>query len=114
MGIFSYLTNDKVILCSFGSKRVILNEYDFPRESASFNFLSSPNSETCTNPATPSSIETRAQCLLNLITTPFTVSSFLYLSATRVQGFSVSALIESEIFPSLISITLALTLSPSL
>ncbi len=44
----------KVMRCSFGSKRVILNGYDFPSSSVCLSVFSSPNSETCTNPATPS------------------------------------------------------------
>ena len=67
----------------------------------------------CTRPATPSSIEASAPCLLYLIITPFTSCPFLYFSAAVFQGFSLRALIEREIFPSLISITFTRTCSPT-
>ena len=61
----------------------------------------------------PSSILARAPCLLNLIITPVTTSSFLYFLAASVQGFSFNAFNESEILPSFISIILTLTESPT-
>jgi hypothetical protein len=49
-----------------------------------------------------------------LITTAFTVSSFLYFSDATFQGFSIKALIERETFSLFISIIFAFTLSPTL
>ena len=88
-----------------------MNEYVFPSSNFSRRDISFPNSEICTSPAIPSSIEASAPCLLYLIITPFTLSSFLYFFSAATHGFSLSALIESEIFPSLISMIFAFTLS---
>ena len=104
----------KVIFCSFGSKNVIWNGYVFPSSSFSRRDSSEPNSEMCASPATPSSMDTSAPYWLNLITTPFTITPFLYFFEAFVQGFSLRALIESEIFPSFTSITFTFTESPIL
>src|SRR3989344_5617178 len=109
-----YPTGLRVSRRSFGSKSVIVNGYTLPSSSLARNSSSPPNSEMCTKPATPSSIEASAPCLLYLMTTASTLSSFLYLLPAETHGSSESALIESDTLPSFISITFTLIFSPTL
>src|SRR3989344_864814 len=70
--IIVYCTGFSVIRRSFGSKNVMVNGYTLPSLSLLRSSSSEANSEMCTNPATPSSIEASAPCLLCLMTTAST------------------------------------------
>ena len=62
----------------------------------------------------PSSIETKAPCLLYFMTTPLTLLLAWYFFSASSHGLGLSAFIDREIFPSFTSITLAFTWSPTL
>src|SRR3989344_6026906 len=75
-----YADGFRVILLSFASKKVITNGYTLPSSNFARRSASLANSEMWTSPATPSSIEASAPCLLYLMTTALTFWSFLYFA----------------------------------